>query len=175
MLSRLGSPYRIPTGGNDGSLLVRKSSMVGGIDWLSILANKKLFGNAAGDAPEFATGMKIGQIIRDTSAADGPVAETGVGFKPSHVIFLVGIDATSEVSIGVDGGASHKSISNKNVIAAGAWGVDFNWSIGLYQTAAYGIYCTGKITALDADGFTITWAKTGAKTGTAYIFYMAFR
>ena len=57
-------------------------------------ANLKLFMNAGATAPEWAAGIKIGEFTRSIAAASGDVGYTGVGFKPSAVIFLSGVHAT---------------------------------------------------------------------------------
>lgn len=136
-------------------------------------ANTKLFINAGATAPEWANGMKIGTFTIDTATASGDQAITGVGFKPSHIILLAGISGTPEVSIGFDDGTSHYNLDNIHNVTADAWGVDSSLSILLYQTGA--IYYSGIVSALGADGFTITWIKAGAKTGTATIYYLALR
>ena len=132
-------------------------------------ANLKFFMNAAGSAPEWGTGIKIGTFVRDTAAADGGTGYSGIGFKPSHVIFTANIGGSQEVSLGFDDGTNHYSLQ----IHPTGWSTHASYSIVLYQTTA--IYCLGLIASLDADGFTITWTAGAGKTGTATIFYMAFR
>ena len=136
-------------------------------------ANLKLFMNAAGTANEYASGMKIGTFTKNTADASGDQAITGVGFKPSKIIFFVMVDSTSEMSIGLDDGTLHYVLSDYYAFTAGDWSYRATASIELLQAA--GISSLGVITAIGADGFTITWTKTGAKTGTATIIYMAFR
>jgi len=132
-------------------------------------ANYKMFANAAGDLPEWAAGIKMGVITKNTADADGTNNISGVGFKPSNVIFFANTDGTVQASVGFDNGTLHyvlaKVLTN--------WGNNTTVSILLYQSA--GVTYTGYISALGSDGFTITWVKAGAKTGTAKIFYMAFR
>ena len=136
-------------------------------------ANLKAFMNAAGAAPEWATGIKLGSFTRDTSLASGTQAITGVGFKPSHVLFLPSIDGTPELSIGFDDGTNHLEVHNYHTITPNTWGYWAARCIQLVQ--GLGVTYDALISSMDADGFTISWVKTGAKTGTAIIFYIAFR
>lgn len=135
-------------------------------------ANLKFFMNAAGSAPEWAKGLKVGQFSRDTSTASGSQSITGVGFKPSSIIFLAVIPATAELSIGLDDYFSHFSIVNNHNITANVW-TTATASIVLAQTVSIESYAS--ITSFDSDGFTVQWTKTGAKTGTAYINFLAIR
>lgn len=114
------------------------------------------------------TGVKTRYIERDTAAVDGVVSYTGIGFRPSKVHFIATLDSTLETSDGFDDGTSHYC----RAYDVNVWIVNLSYSIALYQTGA--IYALGKITAFIEDGFTITWAKTGAKVGTATILCMAY-
>ena len=137
-------------------------------------ANLKLFMNAAGTANEYANGMKIGTFTIDTATASGTQAVSGIGFKPSHVDFFVSVSNTSEFSIGYDDGTNYYVGYNRYAVGAGTWSRSAtDGSIFLLQSS--GVSYVGRITTLGADGFTITWTKGGAKTGTAYIYYRAFR
>ena len=136
-------------------------------------ANLQFFMNAAGNAPEWETGIKIGTFQRDQATASGTQAITGVGFKPSHVIFLAVQQTSFECSIGFDNGTIAYSILNYGAAVAGQWAEGGGSSIYLYEGA--GTYYIGNISALESDGFTITWARTGAPTGTGIIYFMAFR
>jgi len=132
-------------------------------------ANQKKFMNAAGTAPEWASGLKIGTFTRSMTAAGGDVSITGVGFKPSVVILLSCLALTS-MSIGFDDATNHHCILN---YASGnnqyytTKSIMLRYSIGNYQSSL--------LKSLDSDGFTITWAKTGSPTGTGIIHYLALR
>ena len=133
-------------------------------------ADQKFFMNAAGNAPEWATGNFVGTFTRDVAAATGNVSYTGVGFKPSAIIFFVNITATVKASFGFN------KIGVALVIALqgdSTWGQWAGYSIFILTDGSN--WHAGVIASFDADGFTITWTKTGAKTGTANIYYMAFR
>jgi len=137
-------------------------------------ANLKLFVNAGATAPEWAAGIKIGTFTRDLAAASGDVQITGVGFKPSHVIFLLSPPS---------GGATHASWGFSN--ATLNYGVVF-YNNTILPSSDYGASCIVGVPAsgnyqiaivktMDADGFTLTWTKTVSPTGVDNIYYMAFR
>lgn len=137
-------------------------------------ANLKLSMNAAGTAPEWATGIKVGTFTRDTAAANGNVSITGTGFKPSLVVFLAVVSGTSEVSIGRDDGATANCLINNHIVAAGAW-IPSGGGASIYFKQAAAEYALAYISSMDADGFTLAWTKTAGKTGTGTIYYIAFR
>jgi len=133
----------------------------------TLAANLKLFGTAAGTNTEWAAGLKIGSLTRDTTAANGDVAYTGVGFKPAVIIFLAG-HSTDAISVGF----SDVTIDACVIVRTGK----------LTDTNA--IYCgntdgsasqTAVVKSMDADGFTLTWTKTGSPTGTDTVYYLAIR
>lgn len=134
-------------------------------------ADLKFFMNAAGDAPEWASGIKINSFTRDMAAASGNVDYTGVGFKPSHVIFLAA-DGLLSMCIGLDNGTT-PFVLGRYYTAAWVLQVGQSRSLFIYSEAgkAYG----GYIYSLNADGFTIAWTKTGEITGTLAAAYAAFR
>ena len=137
-------------------------------------ADTKLFMNAGGTVSEWAGGIKVGLTSRDTSLATGTQAITGVGFKPSHIILMANVDSSSQNSMGFDDGTAHYLIYNAYHVASSlAWTYQNAYCIALYQGASD--YYRGQVTVLGADGFTISWTKTGSKTGTAQIIYIAFR
>lgn len=134
-------------------------------------ANLKSFVNAGGTTPEWANGMKIGTFLYDTATDSGTQDITGVGFKPSVVIFLAAVSYTNQMSIGFDDGTNSFC---EAVYDTNQWAEEGSHSLSLWQTTAV-VRATGYISAFGADGFTITWQKIGAKTGTARVYYLAFR
>jgi hypothetical protein len=135
-------------------------------------ANTKLFMNAGATDPEWSSGVHLGEFSRDTATATGTQAVTGVGFKPSNIIFLSIVAGTAQVSIGFGNVTTNECALNKHDIHAGQW--SFTTS-AVYLAQAAGINYTGAVTSLDSDGFTISWTKTGAKTGSVRVYYMAIR
>lgn len=140
----------------------------GALAMLAAVADKHLMFNAAGDALEGASPYKIGSFTRDTSLASGTQAITGIGFKPSNILFLSAVTG-SQVSLGIDNGTTGVDLNNSYL---NSWGGD-SFSISLYETIS--AYCRGKIATMDTDGFTFSWTMGGAKTGTALIYYLALR
>lgn len=132
-------------------------------------ANQKKFMNAAGTAPEWASGLKIGTFTRSMTTVGGDVSITGVGFKPSIVILLSCLSSTS-MTIGFDDATTHLCIINCNS------GSNYYYtyaSIMLWYAVSN--YQSSILKSLDSDGFTLTWTKTGSPTGTGIIYYLALR
>jgi hypothetical protein len=117
--------------------------------------------------------FKVGSFTRDTSTATGTQAITGVGFVPRLVLFFASDTSNAHsVSIGVDEGTVPQCLTDYNASSANTWAQITN-AIRLIQAA--GIDYRGNIQSMDADGFTISWTKVGAKTGAATISYIAIR
>lgn len=136
---------------------------------LGMTANQKLFANAAGTAPEWSGGFKIGNFTRDLTAATGDVSTTGVGFKPNLVIFFLNVNGQFQFSIYFAVSAS--SHGGVNTSAAGIF-----YSGGYLRAYIDGSnYHQAVLKTMDTDGFTLTWTKTGSPTGTATINYIALR
>jgi len=133
-------------------------------------ADLKMFMNAGNTAPEWASGIKIGAITRDVAAADGTVAYSGVGFKLSNIIFICAVPATNLATFGFDDGTVAYSIWTQ--------GAD-NWSRAPSSSIVFhdgGGTMGAHVSVLGADGFSLAWVKAGtALTGTAHIYYIAFR
>lgn len=135
---------------------------------------QKLFVNAAGDLPEWGAGFKLGLTTYDTSVAPATQAITGVGFKPTLVLMLVQVPGSAgEMCIGIDNGTLAYCLYDDHNNTANAYANNVIRSIYLDEGA--GVYGRAYITTLGSDGFTLTWDKTGAKTGTAQIIYLAMR
>jgi len=136
-------------------------------------ANLKLFINAAGDTLEWANGIKLGLFTRDISIASGTQEVSGVGFKPSNVIFFANQGNSVKMSIGIDNGTlSYGFAAYSGSGVAGSW--NYN-PTAIYIVETGGDVYLGNISVLGSDGFTINWLKYGTPTGTINIAYMAFR
>jgi hypothetical protein len=133
-------------------------------------ANFKKFMNAAGTAPEWAAGVKVGTFTRDLTAASGDVSYSGVGFKPSAIIFLANKTSNPEASWGFSTGAVNYTTYYRGT---GIIGNNSNACIMLTPDATNIQHALVK--TLDAHGFTLTWTKVNSPTGTGTIFYLAFR
>ena len=154
----------------DGDMYYRASGVLARL--AKGTANFKMFMNAAGTAPQWASGSKLGTFTRDVATVSGDVSYTGVGFKPSVVILMSTIDATSRVSIGLDDGTTHYCVYGYYT-SAGEWRMSAADSIRTYLDESN--YHTGKVKTMDADGFTVTWTKTGILTGNLVTSYLALR
>jgi hypothetical protein len=135
-------------------------------------AGQKLYMNATADGQEWASGIKIGNLSRYLNAASGDVAYTGVGFKPSVIIFLAYASVYGN-SVGFDNVTAKGCMCNYvNLIYGGSTSV----SIIMGEDGNTGKSQTGFVKSLDTDGFTITWARNGA-TGSieGTVVYLALR
>ena len=117
-----------------------------------------------------AVSIKIGTFTRDTSLATGSQAVTGVGFTPKGVIFFAVQDNSAEASWGFDNVTGSYGIGRRQ---AGT-NLDVS-SASIYDSEGAGVSYTGVLASLDADGFTVSWTRNGAPTGTLTIQYMAIR
>jgi hypothetical protein len=106
------------------------------------------------------------------STASGTQVISGLGFQPSLLFFVASRTASSAISFGTDNGTTHYVTANP-IAGSANYALTPNYSI--YYDDFTGGTCSGKITALGADGFTLTWARSGSITGTANIMYLAFR
>lgn len=121
-------------------------------------------------APRATDIQRVGTFTRDTSTASGSQAVTGVGFKPTTISFFANISSTVSQSYGVDDITTHFCVCYVGNDAAGIMRNDTSYSIVLYNSAGTAA-AFGKISSFDADGFTISWNKSGSMTGTATIGY----
>ena len=131
--------------------------------------------SGSGDVLYADTRFKVGQTTRAMDAATGNVAYTGVGFSPKGVIFYGTTEANAITSIiGFSAGTGHVGMADNQNITANNFTI--NGSNSIYLIEAAGKNQTGSIASYDADGFTITWTRTGVTAGaTCNITYMAFR
>jgi hypothetical protein len=128
-------------------------------------ANTKLFINAAGTAPEFASGFYVNRFDRDAAGANADVAYTGIGFKPSAMILFTCLNSGAQLSLNL-------------WTTPVQWGVHFStawWPTGNIDMYLTGGRSWGTLKSFDADGFTITWSKTTNPTGTLNVSYMCLR
>ena len=112
------------------------------------------------------TGVKIGSFTID---GNGTPAITGVGFRPSVVIFFCAIEVGGilQASWGFDDAINHYCIYRGS--ASGDFRKDLSDSIILYENIPNNQ--KGHITSMDADGFTLTHTETGI-IGVVRIIYL---
>jgi hypothetical protein len=121
---------------------------------------------------------KTGTFIRDSGSATGTVAYTGIGFKPSAIIFLATITGLPSESVGFTNATEGYSLWIDNTYGTGGGGYA-NAIYFLRLQAGNGNYQLADISTMDADGFTLSWTRTVVGTGTPTtnisVYYMAFR
>ena len=116
--------------------------------------------------------VKTGSFTRDTTAASGTQAITGVGFTVKAVIFFMTQDeGAGEMSMGLDDGTTPVTIGDVYNDTNNAYGVFTDRSIRDVHSS--GNTYNGSVTTLGTDGFTVTWSKAGSPTGTITVIYLA--
>ena len=120
------------------------------------------------------TNFKIGSFTRDMTTADGDQAITGVGFQPILIILFASRSGTTgEFSIGLQISGTQLCQYNSHNITAGSFTAT-NAACLLMKEAA-GSYQFANINTFGADGFTVTWTKTGTPAGTCTVYYLAIK
>jgi len=153
----------------DGDMYYRASSLLARL--AKGTANHKLFMNAAGTAPEWASGIAIISSTRLMDAATGDVAYTGAGFKPSHVIVFANVATTTMACWGMASGTPSDESIHYNYD-----GIVNHGGVFIYLNEASGKRQTAVMKTMDADGFTLTWTLTGATTSaTASLYFLCLR
>lgn len=147
------------TGGTVNNAIFGSPTITGGT------INNAVLGTPTIQGPYF----KVGSFTRDISAATAAIEYTGVGFQPKAVSFIAGVGATFAYSMGFDDGTTHGVIGHDSATTVNP----DNYSI--FLQSATGSYTRALVSAFGTDGFTLTWSKTGAPSGNAVIFYMAYR
>lgn len=112
-----------------------------------------------------------GSLTRDLSAASGDVSYAGVGFKPHLIIFMGAVASTTKACWGIATEAGQFSLDQDAPDGVDWMITDLTQCIGFIQ--AVGDLHVALLKSMDADGFTLTWAKSGAPTGSATIGYVA--
>ena len=112
--------------------------------------------------PVQATESKMVSFTRDMAAASGTVSVTGVGFQPTKITFLWGVDGAVYHGSGVAAGTQG---AYSCVYAAGLTFTDLGLISIMQMTTDQSTYQYGVVTAT-ADGFDVAWVKAGAPTGT---------
>lgn len=112
---------------------------------------------------------KVIVLTRDLSAATGSVAYAGCGFSPRLIIATGGINGVSNY-ITFSGMAA--SAGGSGFVGAFGGNTQANVSSQFLNfidvTSANGQLAT--VSSFDSDGFTLSWVKTGAPTGTVTIY-----
>jgi hypothetical protein len=144
------------------------SDVSGNVSILGSLA----FGSIAGGLG------KTGTFTRNSGSASGTQAITGVGFRPSTIIFFAAIDSVSCQGIGFTDATNGRCVWIDNVYGSG--GASYAVAIYYLRTiAGNGASHTAVISSMDADGFTLNWTRTNIGSGgtgnNITVNYLAFR
>lgn len=117
---------------------------------------------------------KVGNFTRDMTLAAGTQAITGLGFKPSTIIFFANTNDTPQASWGfTDSSGQQSFVADEHNAVANSYANATSDSIIAYQSGI--IYYRGDVSSFDSDGFTVNWDKGGSPTGTLTVHYLAFR
>ena len=120
-----------------------------------------------------ATQYKVGGFTRDLTLAAGTQAVTGVGFAPKAIFFMASVGGVpGRTSWGISDGTTSRVLFDHHPTYANSFNLS---TVPIYLTEVNGVDSYGALSSFDSDGFTISWTKIGSPTGTATIFYMAFR
>ena len=129
---------------------------------------------AYGDAsPSTSSAVEVKNFNRDMTAASGDVEYNLAGaFQPNFIVIL-GIAGAADNSccIGFTDGTSLMNLFCY-LATTTAWRISTNKIVDVWPT----YNSAGQQAVLkqfDADGFTLTWTKTGSPTGTATFTYLA--
>lgn len=115
----------------------------------------------------------IGTTTRDLTTASGNQTVSGVGFQPTHVLFMASLAAaTSTAANGMDDGST--ATCTYRTGGATTWNRDVDDSMRL-ETTNSSTRQTANIGSFNSDGFVLAWVKSGTPTGTAYVIFMAFK
>lgn len=119
---------------------------------------------------------KSGSFTRDMTAASGNASVTGVGFVPKAIFMIANVNGTARASWGFTTGTpagQNVSIFDDSGDAADTYAIAVNNAVYLETGGANNQKLV--LASFDSDGFTVTWTKTGAPTGTGTIMYVAMR
>lgn len=127
----------------------------------TLIANKKLFINAAGTAGELASGISRTSHTFDLSSS-GAQTLIGAGFSSTVAIAFYGLSGVT-CGIGISDGITHKTLIPfyGSSVLYGAINSHF---IEVYADSGATKYQTTNIT-INSDGGALSWSKTGSPTG----------
>lgn len=125
--------------------------------------------NPSWDTPAGGSSIKVKAETRAMDAVSGDVAYTGYGFTPVGLIII----AKTPAALGSIGCSNP---AKEEIILYLAASTIFGASPMVFLYEAAGKQQTGRVKTYDADGFTLTWARTGVTAaGTAKLTVFAFK
>jgi hypothetical protein len=110
-------------------------------------------------------------FTRDLSAASGTQAITGVGFTPTAVLFVGGVGGSGTWGL-VDSARTSGNLTNIGTTISFTLNTS---AITFFTEATASHFQQATVQSYDADGFTLSWTKTGSPTGTATMKALCFR
>ena len=114
---------------------------------------------------------------RDLSTASGTQVVTGVGFQPKSILFTSCQAGGAGGIYWTQGHATETgftmSMMNRRAGVTGDF-IQSGTSVMVILITA-GNQQSADLTSFDADGFTLTWGKTGTPTGTARFSFLCLR
>ena len=113
---------------------------------------------------------KLITATRDLAAATGDVSYTGAGFTPTSIHSVGAIRDGDVLSVGFSD--SSKTSANVNIYTGGK--TNYEDKILLLQVDTTN-YVMVTLKSYDADGFTLTYTKTGSPTGTANLRFLCVK
>ena len=122
-----------------------------------------------------ALSSKIFALTRDLTAVTGNVATTGIGFIPTSIVFMCDLDTKKSNSMAVvDSTKASTGWYQSDVPQSGVI-TDAGANACAFAQSSANNYAIAIVASFDADGFTLTWAKTGSPTGTANVMGIAYK
>lgn len=118
-----------------------------------------------------------GTFNRDLTIASGNQSITGVGFRPSSIIVYAATLFTSPpiMSWGQGGDNGAGGIADRSLFQKFNEDYDVGSLTMNYQGDGPLTRYSANLISFDADGFTLTWTKSGATTGTLVHVFLAFK
>jgi hypothetical protein len=114
---------------------------------------------------------KVVQFSRDMTTATGTQSVTGVGFRPSAVIGHNVVDPSNKQGWGMDDATLSAGTNTRDAVGADTWEA----SNFIHVQFGGGVTYDGTIQSFDADGFTVSWTKAGASTGSLLCRMLCFK
>lgn len=144
------------------------------LGWINVAAGSvgtlKEIRALSADIPASGLRSKVITLARSPGTASGDVAYTGVGFQPTSLIAFGAVGGSTNVGF--------NAIADSNKTAAALFdGGAFSFTSSAFITV--GVAAANQsavVKSYDADGFTLTWTRTGAPGGADYsIAVLCFR
>lgn len=123
----------------------------------------------------FALKSKIINATRDLTAATASVAYTGVGFKPRAIIAFGTVNSVTINTYTTYVGAADSGLIASSMSPFGTGNsASTTTLLGFFDTGASN-FQSATVASMDADGFTLSWTKTGVPTGTAQLLFLCLQ